>query len=873
MRDLPTGVVTFLFTDIEGSTRLLMQLGEQYGRALEVHHEVIRSALRDHDGIEFGTAGDAVFAAFISPEDGVAAAVTAQKALAGTDWPGGGAVRVRMGLHTGEAELGPTGYTGITLHETARIADAGHGGQIVVSEAVAGKVHQLLDSEVELTELGRYWLKDLTERQRLWQVEAPSLPVVFPPIRAVDVRPNNLPGDVSEFIGREAEMAALRELAIEQRLVTVVGPGGTGKTRLALHVARSLLGPFEDGVFFVPLEGLEDPETVAPAVASAIGISDTAGGDSRDALTQHLQDRKMLLLLDNFEHILDGADVVGGLLSETTGVHVIATSRSLLRLRGESVLDLPPMAGPPLDAVPDLSDLRMYDSVRLLVQRSRAVGGRLTVDAENAEPITRIVQRLDGLPLALELAAARSRDFTPQELADRLELDFEPIAEALVDLPPRQRTVSAMVRWSYDLLPPDEQAAFRQLAVFAGSFDIEAADAVLVGEISTRDTVSRLLDRSLLAIRPVVGQERFAMLQTIREFARSCRPVSEAEEAAADRHAAHFVEVGLVAEPELDGVAQNLWIERLGHDRDNFRAALRHTSTGGAPDVGARLAAAIWRYWQASGLLVEGMNWLNELLQLDGIAPETRPKALEALAGLAYWRADFAEALRRYRAALELRRDLGDLSGQAETLYGMSLTAALTGELDLAASLSDEGKTIALDLEDRAQYGRVLMAEATVFWLRGDLKSARRVWEESLDISLEQGNTALAASQMVGLSALIFQDGDVDAALRQAGEALSAATDAGNAHIQVFALDAIASYAVGSSPTDAVRMAAVADTARRVHGGGWTVESVGITPARQAAVGSLTESEIDAAWSEGTSIELDDAVAAGMRFVAESVGD
>jgi predicted ATPase len=603
-------------------------------------------------------------------------------------------------------------------------------------------------------------------------------------------------------------------------------------------------------------------------VATVLGVKDSSGGDPLEALIRHLEDKKVLLILDNFEHVVDAAGSVGRLLAETTGTHVLVTSRSLLRIRGETVFDLPPMASPPSGSGIDPSDLGAYDGVRLLVQRSRAVAGSLTLDDANAGPIARIVRRLDGLPLALELAAARSRHFSPDELADRLDRDFEPIAGALVDLPDRQLTVNAMVRWSYDLLTPEEQAALRQFAVFAGSFDAEAAEAVLVGEMPAGEAIRRLMENSLLTLRPVVGQDRFSMLQTIREVALLLPPASGTESAAADRHADHFAQVGLGAEPELDGVAQKVWIERLGHDRDNFRAALAHSTAGGDPDTGARLAAALWRFWQATGLLVEGASWLTRLLQLEGIRPRTRPKALEALAGLAYWRADFDEALRCYRTALDIRRDLGDRAGQAETLYGMSLTAALSGDLDLATSLSDESKAIALDLGDRAQYGRALRSEATVFWFRGDLKSARRVWEESLAISLEQGNTAFAATQMVGLSALIFQDGDVHAALAQAGEALRTAVDNQNAHIQVFALDAIASYAVQRSPAEAVALAAASDAARQIHGGGWTVESVGISPARETGGDALTESQIDAAWENGRTFGLDDAVTEGFNLVS-----
>ena len=869
MPEPPTGTVTFLFTDIEGSTRLLLRLGERYAQVLEDHHRLIREALADAGGDEMGTAGDAVFASFPAQYQALEAAIEAQRSLASHAWPEGGAVRVRMGLHIGEATTGPTGYTGLVVHETARITDAGHGGQILMSEAMHSALDPSLPGGVSLKDLGEYHLKDLPEPEHLYQVEVPDLPAEFAPLRALDVRPHNLPGELSEFVGREEELEVVRGLLNSSRLVTLTGPGGSGKTRLALRAAGDVLSQFPDGVFFVPLEAIRDPEAVAPAVVQALGISDTSDRPGIEILEENLRSKHLLLVLDNFEQVLPAATTISRLLEVAPRLVVLVTSRVILRLRAEHSYDVPPLAVPDPEVAADPEAMARVDAVALFVRRSQAVEPAFSLTSDNAEAVGRIVSRLDGLPLALELAAARSREFTPEILATRLEHTLETLTEGYVDLPERQRTLRDAIAWSYDLLEEEERAVFQVLGIFGGGFTLEAAEEVVGG--TSRIIVERvasLLDKSLLNRRVQKGETRFVMLETLREFALEELAASGKAEEVARRHDTFFLALAEEAEPELDGEAQAIWMERLSADRDNLRAALRHAQETDDPDTGLRLGAAVWRFWHGSNQLVEGKRWLEGFLAHPKASAVARAKGLTALAGLAYWQGHFEQALECYEEAVALYRSTGDRFGEADTLYGMSLTASLDGDHDHGERLALEAKAIFEELGAQEQVGKALMAEATAHWMKGDLPRAHTLWETAMDISLELGDSALAASQMVGLAAITFQEGNVHQAQETVAAALDMAIEVNNTHIQVFALDAIASLAVPNAPARAVRLAGAADSLREAQGGGWTLDSVGTDNAKSAVIGPLGEDEIERAWDQGSAMSLKEAIEYARQLTA-----
>src|SRR6266581_4498988 len=477
--DLPTGTVTFLFTDIEGSTRMLQELGSGYTELLEQHRQIVRAACGGHGGVEFGTEGDAHFLVFPSAAEAVGAALDAQRELAAHPWPTGARIKVRMGLHTGEGTVVAGDYEGIDVHRAARIAAAGHGGQVVLSGTTAALARGARPEGVRLLDLGQHRLKDLEEPEHISQLVAPGLPADFPPIRSLDARPNNLPADLTTFVGRQAEMVSVMDLLGTNRLVTLTGPGGTGKTRLALHVASRVLHHFVDGVFFVPLASIADPSLVVPTIAEALGVK-------------------------------------------------------------------------------ELGVLSQYDAVALFIQRARSVSPTFSVTNQNAPAVAEICARLDGLPLAIELAAARSKLLPPEALLRRLREGLTVLRSGSRDLPARQQTLRDAIAWSHDLLRPDEQALFQRLAIFVRGWAVQAAEAVVDadGDMSTDvlDALEGLVDRSLVRQEPQAeGEPRFWMLGTIRAFALERLETSGERPEMARRHAAHFLALAEEAEPKLTG--------------------------------------------------------------------------------------------------------------------------------------------------------------------------------------------------------------------------------------------------------------------------------------------------------------------------------
>jgi class 3 adenylate cyclase len=478
--ELPTGTVTLLFTDIEGSTQLLEWLGERYVEVLGEHRALLRAAFAAFEGHVVGVEGDAFFVAFAKARDAVAAAVAGQRALAGHGWPEGAVPRVRMGIHTGEPIVVAGDYAGLDVHRAARICSAGHGQQILLSQTSRELLGEGPPSGVGLRDLGEHQLKDFPRPQRLYQLIIPGLPVDFPPLHTVSAHPTNLPAPLTSFVGRQGELAeACRLLRREQvRLLTLTGPGGIGKTRLALQVAAELVEAFPDGVFVVALAPVSDPGLVVPTIAHTLAVREAAGRSLLESLVWHLGDRRLLLVLDNFEQVLSAAPVIAELLGACRQLKVLMTSRAALHVSGEQEYAVPPLSLPDVRQADASEDLVSSEAVALFVERARAVDPGFAVTEGNAAALADLCRRLDGLPLAIELAAARSKLLSPQALVSRLERRFELLQGGPRDLPVRQQTLRATIDWSYDLLEVGEQSLFARLAVFAGGFTLEAAEAV-----------------------------------------------------------------------------------------------------------------------------------------------------------------------------------------------------------------------------------------------------------------------------------------------------------------------------------------------------------------------------------------------------------
>ncbi|MCA1705881.1 MAG: adenylate/guanylate cyclase domain-containing protein [Actinobacteria bacterium] len=569
MGELPTGTVTFLFTDIEGSTRLLHSLGPSYEDALATHRRLLRDAFSGHAGVEVDTQGDALFYAFARAHDALAGAIKGQRALASHPWPEGAGLRVRMGVHTGEPTVTAEGYVGEDVHLGARVCAAAWGQQIVVSDVTARLLAQL--PEASLRDLGEFSLKDIDGPVRLHQAVAPGLRHDFPLLRTLSSHPTNLPPLLSPLVGRAEDIAGIvsRLSSPDSKIVTLTGPGGVGKTRVALAVGQELLPSFPDGVFFVDLSAVADPTLLVGAIAAALGLRESPGRTLTETLAEFLAARHTLLILDNLEHLLDAAADVSALAASAPSLKVLVTSREALRTEGEREFPIPPLALPVSGEEP--GDIFASPAIKLFVARAQAVRPGFTVAPEAAADVARICRRVDGLPLAIELAAARVKVLSLAALAARLEESLAALGSGRRDASERQRTLNGAIAWSYGLLEEGEQRLFSCLGVFAGGWSLEAAEAVCDRggfDMDVLDGLASLVDKSLAR----QDEDRFYMLETIRSYAKARLEESGEAEQIRRTHAEYFRELAEEAEPYLVGEAQKVWLDRLERELDNFRA-------------------------------------------------------------------------------------------------------------------------------------------------------------------------------------------------------------------------------------------------------------------------------------------------------------
>ena len=652
------GTVTFLFTDIEGSTKWWERDAATMQVALARHDEILRSAIEAHGGYVFKTLGDAFCAGFPAAPDALDAALVAQRALSDEPWDEGLAIKAKMALHTGTVEERDGDYFGPPVNRVARLLAIANGGQVLLSTSTQELVRDELPSESGLRDLGEHRLKDLFRPERIFQLSAPGLPSEFPPLRTLESRPNNLPMQPTPLVGRERETAEVADrVKIEEaRLLTLTGPGGTGKTRLALQAAADLLEEFEDAVFFVALATITDPALVASAIAGPLGVKESGDQPLEEGLKAYLRDRNLLLVLDNFEQVLEGAPLVGGLLDACPKLKVLATSRIPLRLYGEIEYPVPPLALPDPTVLPPLEVLTQYEAVRLFVERAKAVKGDFEITNESAPAVAEICARLDGLPLAIELAAARVRLLPPQKMLQRLGNRMKLLKGGARDLPTRQQTLRGAIDWSHDLLEEDEKTLFGRLSVFAGGRTLEAMEEICdpEGDLDALEGVESLVGKSLLKQEEGSGGEpRFVMLETVHEYAREKLKESGWAEEMQRLHAAYFLAMAEEAEPELRGPREQEWMDRLEAEHDNLRVALSWSLGGGDGVLGLRLAGALGQFWKVRGHFSEGRGWLEEALAGCGEAPpDARARVLAESGNLAMDQGDFERSKASSQEAL-----------------------------------------------------------------------------------------------------------------------------------------------------------------------------------------------------------------------------
>ncbi|MBI4278278.1 MAG: tetratricopeptide repeat protein [Armatimonadetes bacterium] len=785
MSDLPAGTVTFLFTDIEGSTRLLHHLGDRYAGVLSDYRQILRTAVREAGGYEVDASGDAFFAAFPRARDALAAAIAGQEAFVSRSWPQGTALWVRMALHTGEPVRAGGGYVGLDVHRAARLCAVGHGGQILLSQTTHDLVEHDLAAGMDLRDLSAHRLKDLLRPERIFQLVHPGLPADFPPLRSLDVLPNNLPIQLTTFVGRERDMEEVKRLLAGTRLLTLTGTGGCGKTRLALQVAAELLEEFRDGVWLVELAALADPALIPQAVASALGVREEPGRPLLATLTDHLHPRHLLLILDNCEQVVAAcARLAEALLRACPTLRVLATSREPLGIAGETTWRVPSLSLPDPQRLPSLEHLAQYEAVRLFVDRAAAVQPSFVLTPRNAPAVAQVCQRLDGIPLAIELAAARARVLTVEQIARRLDDRFRLLTGGSRTAMPRHQTLRATMDWSHALLSGKEQALLRRLSVFSGGFTLEAAEAVSAGgEVETPeilDVVGHLVDKSLVMVDDQPPEVRYRLLETVRQY--GLDHLLETGEAAdvRRRHRDFFLALAERAELELLGPDQAVWLDRLEAEHHNLQNALEWSLGGIEADAALRLAGALWRFWFVRGHWSPGREWLERALALrSGASPAAAGKALQAAGFLVYTQDDYARARAWLEDGLVLYRELGDARGIADTLNLLGNVARSQGGYDLAAALHQESLGLLVEIGDRTQVANTLSYLGWVAHDRGDYDGAASWCERSLALFRDLGSKRGIALCLILLGGAASHHGDFARAKVLCEEGLASCREVG----------------------------------------------------------------------------------------------
>jgi predicted ATPase len=807
--NLPSGTVTFLFTDVEGSTKLLHELGaDGYAEALAEHRRIVREACAHHDGVEVDTQGDAFFVAFPTAPAALAAAAEMTRELAS------GPIQVRIGVHTGTPLLTEEGYVGGDVHRAARIAAAGHGGQVLVSASTATLV------EIELRDLGEHRFKDLGAPERVYQLGADDFPALKSLYRT------NLPVPTTPFLGRERELGEVVGLLGDTRLLTLTGPGGTGKTRLAAQAAGMAGDSYPDGVWWVPLAALREAELVLETAAQIVG--------SQNGLAEHIADRSMLLLFDNFEQVVEAAGDVAGLLISCPNLDLLVTSREPLHVTGEQEYAVPPLVH--------------QEGVGFFLARARSVKADFAVD----DAVSEICRRLDDLPLALELAAARVKALSSAQILERLEQRLPLLTGGARDLPERQRTLRGAIEWSYELLTEDEQRLFARLSVFRGGCTLEAAEEVCEADL---DTLQSLVDKSLLRH----ADERYWLLETIREYASEKLEESGEAKELHDRYAGHFLALAEEAEPHLRAESEE-WPDRLEREHDNLRAALDELSDD---ERAMRLAGAIYRFWYMKSHLAEGLHRLETVLATGDDPSPARAKALTGASVMAVNLGELDVARTRAEQSLELYRRLGDPWG---TAYATMMIGNALGEADVAAAAPflEEAIERFRELGDE-QY--TLIAMTNLAWVvgeLGDLEQEKRLYEAILPRARALGNRHLEAFTLgTGLSYIARTEGQLVEAASMLRESFRIFRELGDRWQQVLNLGRMgAVLADQGRPNAAVQLVASEEA---------LTDAIGAKPPSWAARrnedtltvvrSQLDEPAFEKAWEEGRRMTLDEAVA------------
>ena len=771
MSNLPTGTVTFLFTDIEGSTQLWEKHPEEMKIVMASHDSMLREAIESNRGSIIKTTGDGVHAVFSTAIDAINATLVAQRNFQSPI--NGIKIKIRMGLHTGEAELRADDYYGQTLNRAARIMSAGHGGQILLSSVTTELAREHLSENTILVDLGEHRLKNLSTPEHLFQLDAADRPTEFPALQSLPALQNNLPIQVTSFVGRERQLTEAKQKLEAARLLTLIGPGGTGKTRLSLQLAEDLLSSFKDGVWFIELAPITEPSLVLQAVAKVFDVREQPGLPITELVLNYLRDKHLLLILDNCEHLIEAcARLADQFLHASPNLKIIASSREALGINGETIYQVPSLV------LPDPSDITRQallgsESIQLFLDRASAVNSKFSLTEKNASSVAQICHRLDGIPLAIELAAARITVFSAEQIGARLEDRFKLLTGGSRTALPRQQTLRALIDWSYDILSEDEQKLFRRLSIFAGGWSFETAEAIF-SDLNVLDLLTNLINKSLVGVEES-AETRYRFLETVRQYARDKLLESGEGDHVRNQHLAYFLELAETAETHLEGFGYLEWAAKLSYEYDNIRAALEWAL---AKDIEAalRLVGSLPFFWFTKGYSVEGYRWAQEVLEQATAYTSSNPEMGNKF---------LAAHARAYLALSRIATDLGDnevvcstasesialarKSGDRQTLaYAIALLSngkANLGEVEEAYKLAQESLAIAREAGDGPAlgYALVTMGELTAIALQ-DFEKSLAYGEEAIAYSEAGGNRWGSSMTIFGLGYFARSIGDYEQA-------------------------------------------------------------------------------------------------------------
>ena len=739
MISIPSGTVTFLFTDIEGSTKLAQEHPDQWESLRERHHAILQSAMDALDGYVFQVIGDAFCVAFRTASNAANAAIDSQRKLQRESW-GETSIKVRMGIHTGEAELQAKGdYRGyLAMSLVQRLMSAGHGGQILLSNATENLLRGQLSKDITLRDMGEHKFKDVAQLVRVFQVVAPGLQQEFPALRAPDVYPNNLPTQLTSFIGRTKELADVKKFLRDAHILTLIGPGGTGKTRLSIQAASQMLDQYPDGIWLVELAPISDALLVPRTAAVAIGLREEPQRPVMDVLCDYLHDKRLLLVLDNCEHLVDAsAKMADKILRSAPNTRILASSREALRIGGEVTYRVPSLGLPDVHHLPPVESLSQYEAVKLFIDRAMNAVPTFSVTNENAPAVAQICDRLDGIPLAIELAVAKIRVLSVDQIAKRLDDRFRLLTGGSRSALEHHQTLRATIDWSYNLLPPAEQLLFSRLSVFMGGWTLEAAESVcsdaLVNSKDVLDLLEHLINKSIVIMEEEQYETRYNMLETMRQYA--AEKLVEAN-AQFRQHASYFLILAETIEPHLEKPEPASWLDRLEREHNNFRAALRWAREEEQMELGLRLTSALCLFWFMRGYLNEGLAQLGDFLSLSSstIDATLRAEALDRAGMLARYQGDLKHAHELIAESLSLRRELGERHGVADSLSNLGFVVLHQGDFTQARQLYSEALSIHRELDNRQGIADSLSHLALMAFYESDYESAQAMDESSLAI-------------------------------------------------------------------------------------------------------------------------------------------